>query len=160
MAEDGAPLVGMTYPEVLSRQNSCFSNWNNRVETMDLRHDSLADHKGISFLDTHPEGFDLIITNPPFNIAQDIIRHALTVVQPTGFVVMLLRLNFFGGQERAKWIAENMPQRAYVHSRRMGFNAHRQDLPPKKRRATDSIEYAHFVWRQGEQPKAAQLRVI
>ena len=46
---------------------------------------------------------DIIITNPPFSHAVRIIKRALKYVDGQGFVIMLLRLNFFGSQEREKF---------------------------------------------------------
>jgi hypothetical protein len=121
------------------------------VKTMDIREDSLAEIKGnylTTDLDYAP---DLIITNPPFNIAIDIIRKALLDVRDGGFVIMLLRLNFFGGQLRKKFWEQYMPKYCYVHHKRMSFTDNG---------ATDSIEYAHFVWQKGYDPEFTKTKVI
>jgi len=114
------------------------------VFSTDIRDDSKADAKGVDYryyeLDYQP---DIIITNPPFNIAIEIIEKALADVAHGGYVIMLLRLNFYGSVTREPFFEENMPISCYIHSRRMSFT------PDNK---TDSIEYAHFVWRKGENP--------
>lgn len=130
-----------------------------KIDTVDIREDSRAEFKG-DYLEFSPElKYDLIITNPPFNIAQKVIEKALREVVVNGFVVMLLRLNYLGSDERLLFWQRNPPQRIYVHSKRMGFLRHRTDLPPKQRNATDSIEYAHFVWQNG-QGYGSHIRVI
>jgi len=122
----------MSYPSVLKEFGII-------PATIDIREDSLADTKG-DYLDTTCTNFDMIITNPPFNRAIDIVKKALQDVNDGGYVVMLLRLNFFGSKERFPFWQENMPKYAYVHHKRMSFTAGG---------GTDSIEYMHCVWQKG-----------
>jgi hypothetical protein len=71
-----------------------------KYNSIDIREDSLAELKDDYLsvqLNYKP---DIIITNPPFNIAIDIITKALVDVKEGGMVVMLLRLNFFGSKGR------------------------------------------------------------
>ncbi|HBF3986180.1 TPA: hypothetical protein KOD80_004273 [Clostridioides difficile] len=44
-----------------------------------------------------------------------------------------------------------MPKYIFVHNRRMSFTDDGK---------TDSIEYAHFVWQKGYNPKFSQLKVL
>lgn len=121
------------------------------VITVDIREDSLAEIKG-DFLEIE---FDYqpktIITNPPFNISRDIIEKSLDIIENNGFVIMLLRLNYFGGKVRRDLWENHMPKYVFVHNRRMSFT-------PDGR--TDSIEYGHFVWQKGYHPEFTQLKVI
>ena len=66
-------------------------------------------------------------------------------------VIMLLRLNFFGSKDRKEFLQQNMPKYCYVHSRRMSFTDDGK---------TESIEYMHAVWINGEQPTQTLLQVI
>ena len=91
---------------------------------------------------------DIIITNPPFSHAQQIIEQALEDVDDNGFVIMLLRLNFFGSKQRESLFQNSMPESIFVHSRRMSFTPDN---------GTDSVEYAHFVWRKNLNPESAAL---
>lgn len=161
----GSPLIGggitildpcaggdaendMAYPAAL-RSHAHYGT--KRLATMDIRADSRAEVKGSYLqaqLDYEP---DIIITNPPFNLALPIIRKALADVRPGGLVVMLLRLNFFGSKERKEFMQNHGPSFCYVHSKRIGFT------PDGK---TDSIEYAHFVWQSGAIHRFTKLRVI
>lgn len=131
----------MSYPEAIKK---VYFNWN--VETLDIRTDSRAKHKGIDYLKRNISEIlpdykpDIIFTNPPFNLAMDFIKKALNEVRTDGYVIMLLRLNFLGSKDRNKWLKSNMPHEIYVHSKRMSFT---------KNGGTDSIEYAHFVWKKG-----------
>lgn len=136
----------MSYPLVLEESGIS-------PVTIDIREDSRATIIA-DYLQTDVEAkFDFIITNPPFNLAMEIIKKSLSDCVEGGFVVMLLRLNFYGAQSRAKWFTENMPELCYVHSRRLGFN-------PAYPNKTDSIEYMHAVWRKGHHPEFTQLRIL
>lgn len=158
----------MSYPEAIMK-SGMFPNVRG-VDTLDIRPDSPAVLEGDYLkLDNggYTSDFQLIITNPPFSHALPIIRKALREVKPDlnrgGYVVMLLRLNFLGSESRQDLWRENPPHFIYVHAKRMGFLGHRTDLPTKTRNATDSIEYAHFVWWTGHKPNdpiKTQLRVI
>lgn len=139
----------MSYPTALRASKY----WGfDRIDTVDIREDSLAEVKA-DYLQLPDRGgsTDLIITNPPFNIALPIIKKSLVDVGENGLVIMLLRLNFFGSKERKPFFQENMPVACYVHSRRMRFT---------NTTGTDSIEYMHAIWQKGNHPKFTQLRII
>lgn len=52
-------------------------------------------------------GFDAIITNPPYALADRFIDHALTLMDPDGFVAMLLRCDFDSAKGRRRFFADN-----------------------------------------------------
>lgn len=133
----------MSYPKALSKFNII-------PKTIDIRADSLAEIKA-DYLKTKVNGYDLIITNPPFSIAIDIIKKAISEVNEDGFVVMLLRLNFFGSKQRLEFWKENMPQYCFVHHIRMSFTDNK---------VTDSIEYCHMCWHKGYKEKYTRLFII
>lgn len=135
---------GMTYPEVLQEFGVV-------AVTMDIREDSRAETKADYLKSKLPIKPDVIITNPPFYLAKEIIEKALDDVADGGYVVMLLRLNFFGSKARFNFFKEHMPERAYVHHRRFSFTEDKK---------TDSIEYMHAVWKKGENPPYSKLKVI
>ena len=154
----------MSYPTAI---HNVFGNCN--VNTIDIREDSLAATKGdyltMNVKDYKPE---IIITNPPFAIATDIIEKAINDVVDGGYVIMLLRLNFFGSEERKPFFEKYMPEWCFVHRKRMSFVDKKdnigcvefnKDNKPKKG-STDSIEYAHFVFRKGAKPDYTKLVVI
>lgn len=158
----------MSYPEAIRLH----SGWNyNDIDTCDIREDSRAKFK-CDYLTRHEcEGcYDVAITNPPFNIALQIIKKALNDVHTGGWVIMLLRLNFFGSQERSEWFKSNMPLATYVHSKRISFvpddRKKRINAEAKaagiaaKGNGTDSIEYMHAVWNVGCHPQFTHLRII
>jgi hypothetical protein len=76
--------------------------------------------------------FDVLITNPPFSLAQEFIERSLRVAD---CVAMLLRLNYLGGAKRCEFMRANPPS-VYVLPNRPSFTGH----------GTDATEYAWFVW--------------
>lgn len=106
----------MSYPTVL--QEFDYTD----ITTNDIRDDSLATHH-TDFLQAWnpPNTYDMIITNPPFNLALPIIEKALDIVKPGGYVIMLLRLNFFGSKVRYPFFQEHMPIECYIHHKRISF---------------------------------------
>lgn len=139
----------MSYPEFIN--NELIGTSEGLIDTMDIRDDSLAEIKADFLAYDFKQEYDIIITNPPFNLAQEIIQKALTVVQDGGYVIMLLRLNFFGSKARKNFWEKQMPVYAYVHNRRMSFTDDGK---------TDSIEYMHCVWQRGNYPRHTKIRVI
>lgn len=128
----------MSYPVAI---NKLIHNYKGLI-TVDIRQDSKAAYK-MDYFNFKPfNNPDIIITNPPFNIALEVVKKGLEDVKENGFVIMLLRLNFFGSDKRNKWLRANMPKYCFVHAKRMSFT---------KNGKTDSIEYAHFVWQKGYQ---------
>lgn len=126
----------MSYPEALIN----YGYQKRYIDTIDIREDSLATIKDDYLLVDCKNKYDVIITNPPFNIAIDIINKAISDVKPNGFVIMLLRLNFLGSKQRFQFWQNNKPKYIFVHHKRMSF---------VKGGGTDSVEYAHFVWQKG-----------
>lgn len=82
---------------------------------------------------------------------KQIIEKALEDVNDNGYVVMLLRLNFFGSNQRKPFWDKQLPVWAYVHHRRFSFTDDGK---------TDSIEYMHAVWQKGNCPSFTMLKVI
>lgn len=157
----GAP---MAYPHALERWGVHAS----RIETVDIRDDSPANHHADYLGWKAPKSYDVVITNPPFVHALPIIQRSLEIVKPGGYVVMLLRLNFLGTQDRFPFWSENLPRWIFVHSARLAFgnrgvtpDGEPEPMAKRNKKGTDSIEYAHFVWhRCASLWKYSELRVI
>ncbi|WP_019646180.1 hypothetical protein [Novispirillum itersonii] len=82
-----------------------------------------------------------IVTNPPYRIAEEIIRHALSL-RPQR-VAMLLNLKFLGSKaRRAGLFAETPPARVWVFADRISMYPAGWDGP----RATTTETMAWFVW--------------
>ena len=144
----------MSYPTALERfVRDIYGDYGvkHSIVTLDIREDSRAEIIG-DYLEVNMEGlFDVIITNPPFNIARSIIEKALNDVREGGWVIMLLRLNYFGSRARKDLWDLQMPKYTFVHHKRMSFTNDGK---------TDSIEYCHMVWKKGYYPEFTKLKVI
>jgi len=112
---------------------------NNRFCTIDIREDSNAIYKE-DYLNKNLGNYPLIISNPPFLLFEQFVKKGLTELNENGYLIFLLRLNAAGGQKRRmEFWNHYKPKSIYVHSRRPSFC----------KEATDSNEYAHYVWQKG-----------
>lgn len=136
----------MSYPIALQNEGIRAE----QITTIDCREDSKASIKEDYLTYTPNHMFDLVITNPPFDLAMPIILKALSETLVGGYVIMLLRLNFFGSGRRFNFWQSNMPEYTFVHHSRISFTGG----------TTDSIEYMHAVWRVGYNPEYTKLKVI
>ncbi len=119
---------------------------------IDIRKDSKANII-MNYLDIEKKDisiYDIIISNPPFYLAEDFIKKSIECINDNGYVIMLLRLNFFGSKKRKHIFENNMPKYCFVHHKRISF----------MNGATDSIEYAHFVWKKGNNNDFCKTYVI
>ena len=76
---------------------------------------------------------DLILTNPPFSIAQPFIEHSLSYCSTC---IMLLRINYLGSISRHEWWKKHTPVALHVLSKRPSFTG----------TGTDATDYAWYVW--------------
>jgi len=102
--------------------------------TVDIRPECKPDRVG-DFLELPVGGvaFDVVITNPPYNLAFEFVQSAMRRAKN---VVMLLRLNWLASETRAGWLRENMPTDIYVLPNRPDFDGGGGDM----------TEYAWMLW--------------
>ena len=81
----------------------------------------------------------VVITNPPFRLAMDVINQSLTSF-PHASLVLLLRLNFLGSEDRQPFHRDFAPD-VYVLPNRPSFRP-----SARGKHSTDSPEYAWFCW--------------
>lgn len=84
-----------------------------------------------------------VVTNPPFHLAEEFIRHFVPVT--SGKVCMILRLAFLESAGRYRLFKEFPPARIYVVSQRTSM------MPAilrknGKMKAANAVSYAWFVW--------------
>lgn len=92
-----------------------------------------------------------VVTNPPFNIAADIVRHALSVVRPGGIVAVIAQAKFLFSQGRHAIFDHPSMERVVIFSRR-------PSMPPGKMlaelgescRGGGSLDFCWCVWRVGK----------
>jgi hypothetical protein len=109
---------------------------------------------GIDFLMelNAPIGTGGIVTNPPFKLADEFVRHALVLVPK---VVMLLRWAYLEGVAREDLFVHLA--RVYLFSRRIP-RMHRAGWAGKK--ASSMLAFAWFVWDRSHEVPGATLRRI
>lgn len=149
-------------PSYVQAINNLFTP--DHLQSVDIREDSKAEIVD-NFLTMDTSRLttpDIIISNPPFVHAKEFIEKSLEIVNGGGYVVMLLRLNFFGSKARKSFFDNHMPVSCYIHHRRMSFFPKDFTIDGKLYKAgtTDSIEYAHFVWKRGEHPDFTKTYLI
>jgi hypothetical protein len=87
-----------------------------------------------------PAGVEMILTNPPYAIADRFVEHAL---QLCPLVVVLLRLGFLESQRRTPILEGRGLERVHLFRKRLPM-MHRHGWAG--RRASSAIPFAWFVW--------------
>ena len=103
----------------------------------------LYDHgygvSGIDFLETVEAEEKVLITNPPFSLAQSFVEHAFELGMEQ--VALLLKLQFLEGQRRQPFFEKYPLKWVYVFSNRLKLT--RNGLPYKNK---GMMAFAWFVW--------------
>ena len=111
---------------------------NGEVVTNDIDLNMECDYN-FDYLQWNPEnGFKTILTNPPFNLAEQIIIKSIQDLTVGGEVIMLLRLDFLGTEKRKQFWRDYPAKQIYALSKR-----------PRFVRQGDSNEYGWYVWKTG-----------
>lgn len=76
--------------------------------------DAMARLEDVRRNDGEPRPYDVLITNPPYEVAFEAVRLA-TQVAKTG--ALLLRNDFLGSEERSAWLREHVPTQACIPNR-------------------------------------------
>jgi hypothetical protein len=131
-----------------------------RWTTCDIRPeckaDVTADYVALGCPDLDWRGGAVAMTNPPFGLAMDFVTESM---KRADIVVMLLRLNWLGSEDRATWLRRHQPS-VYVLPNRPSF---------AEDGGTDAAEYGWFVWGDGfggtlrvlrTTPKSVRLRRV
>ena len=101
------------------------------------------------------EVFDNIVTNPPYNKANEFVIHALKCSKNK--VAMLLRLSFLEGSNRYSNIyTKTPPTYVYVFSKRVTF------MPEtiKGNSGSGPTAYAWFIWDKHSKSKCSKIKWI
>lgn len=101
---------------------------------------------GVDFLMEWKARAPNVVTNPPFKLGSQFVRHALRLT--TGKVAMLLKVGFLEGVERADLFDAQPLARVWVYRNRQSFlkdGVHATNMNGKG----GMIAYAWFVWEHG-----------
>ena len=122
--------------------------WNGLyVYATDLR-DCGYGYSGVDFLQEKgtPNGCKIILTNPPYSLANEFILHALEILPEGGLYIALMNINCLAGIERYnKIFSKGSLREIYVFSKRIGCwkNNERDD------KKAHIINYAWYVFQKG-----------
>lgn len=96
------------------------------------------------------EKYDFIISNPPYSLAQEFIKHGLDLLKDNGQMAMFLKIQFLEGQKRKFFFQDNPPRYIFVFRKRMAVWNDGQQFDPKtgKDWAT-TMCHAWFIWEKG-----------
>lgn len=146
--DEGEVSVEMPYPTVLKAMYGDDID----IDTLDIRTDSLAKIKEDYFAYAPEEKYDVVISTPPADLAIHFIKKGLQDVKVGGYVIMMVRLNFFGSAKRKPFFEKFMPVYTFVHHNRIAFY---------KGKSADKMEHMHLVFQKGkESTEFTQLKVI
>jgi len=87
-------------------------------------------------------GFHLIITNPPYSLAEKFINRSLELLNPWGVLGLLLRIQFCASKGRVALFKSRPPVEIGVFVRRVSF----EHLDESVGGGTDYSEYCMFYW--------------
>lgn len=92
---------------------------------------------------TYPahRGFDLIVGNPPYQLAEEFVRKSLELCVPGGEIIFLFRLEFLASSKRANGLfKEHPPVAVWPLAQRPSFTGNGK---------TNAMDYAYFHWIKG-----------
>lgn len=100
---------------------------------------------GVDFL-SHDFGrtFDNVITNPPFNLAQEFIEKALEVSNDK--VIMFAKIQLLEGAKRRELFDKFPPKYIYVFSKRVNPLRNGEELDENGKPWASTMCFAWFVW--------------
>jgi hypothetical protein len=118
------------------------------IFSTDLIDRGYGERRDLDFLTEDFTGSQIanIITNPPYNLAQEFIEKSLELVNSK--VAMLLKLNFLEGQKRHQLFKNTPLKSVYVFSKRLSF-----DKGNEKGKGNGLLAYAWYVWEKGYKGK-------
>lgn len=103
---------------------------------------------GVDFL-TYEFGrkFDNIITNPPFNLAQEFIERSLKLSNDK--VIMFAKIQLLGGSKRRKMFDNSPLKYIYVFTKRVNPMRNGEELDEKGNPWASTMCFAWFIWEHG-----------
>ena len=87
-----------------------------------------------------------IITNPPYSLAAEFVRHAHELIDDGHKIAMFLKLQFLEGRTRKELFRNYPPKTVYVSSGRLRC-AKNGDF--ERYKDANAVAYAWYVWQKG-----------
>lgn len=92
---------------------------------------------------------DIVITNPPYALAQEFIEHSLDIVKEQGKVVMFLKIQFLEGVKRREFFRKNPPKYIYVFVSRQSPWMNGSPVNELGKKWNSTMCFAWFFWEKG-----------
>lgn len=126
------PMAHLTGVELEDQPDPGFDSWYGKTDFLEW---------GEKSTNQMTDGFDLIVSNPPYFIAEPIIRVAWELLVPGGQMIMLLRLAFQASIGRYENLWNDIwPEEVAVCSRRPSFYGG----------GTNGTDYGLFFWEKDD----------
>lgn len=93
--------------------------------------------------------YNLIITNPPFSLAQEFIEKSFELLDSNGYIIMFLKIQFLEGAKRKEFFEKHPPKYVYVFRNRMATWNNGNELDPNGKRWATTMCHAWFIWQDG-----------
>lgn len=94
--------------------------------------------------------YDIIISNPPYSLAQEFIEKSLSLLSPTGQCIMFLKIQFLEGAKRKSFFNKYPPKYIYVFRNRMAtWNNGNEVNPLTGKKWCTTMCHAWFIWEKG-----------
>ena len=90
-----------------------------------------------------------IISNPPFSLAENFIRKAMSILDENGKCCMFLKIQFLEGQARKDFFKEYPPKKIYVFSKRQNPLRNGKETDENGKKWNSTMCFAWFVWEKG-----------
>lgn len=84
----------------------------------------------------NPQKFNIIATNPPYNVAEEFYNRSMELLHPYGILTLLLRIQFLSSKKRIPLFRKHPPYEVGIFCRRISFDGV----------GTDYTEYCQFFW--------------
>ena len=118
-----------------------------KVRASDIIDRGYSDTEIADFLLTERDKNDFsrdIITNPPYSMATEFVKHALDISMDSTKVAMFLKIQFLESKKRYELFKEYPPKRVYVFVNRV--NCGKNGVFGKE---SSAVCYCWFVWEKG-----------
>lgn len=90
--------------------------------------------------------YNLIITNPPFSLAQEFIEKSFELLDSNGYIIMFLKIQFLEGAKRKEFFEKHPPKYVYVFRNRMATWNNGNELDSNGKRWATTMCHAWFIW--------------
>ncbi len=94
--------------------------------------------------------YDVVISNPPFSLAQEFIEKGLSLLKDKGQMAMFLKIQFLEAGKRKEFFEKYPPKYIYVFRDRMAtWNNGNEINPETGKKWATTMCHAWFIWEKG-----------